>query len=125
MAWYIIAAVAWIASGAVAWGMTLGYFTKRFPYMANVGVAGFMALAGPAGVLIALCEPPYSFRWRPLGTEVRWNIYHEQYPHTASRQSFIAAYGFGKEARAARWEQSCRETDSVGGLIARAIDKAR
>ncbi len=75
--------VLYIAFGVLNWGLTLGYFTDRFPYFPNCIVAFMMAASGffatPA-ILIVNYVTFKSFHWKvkPYTKEERWEIFQQQ-----------------------------------------------
>lgn len=78
----IAAAIAgWAFCAVLAWGLTLGSFTARYPYARHGNIATWMAGAGPIGLIVALFHPPYSFLLRPLSREERWREHRREFPY--------------------------------------------
>jgi hypothetical protein len=81
----------WLACGFVNYGLTLGYFTHRYPESDSVGVSVGLGLLGPFALPVCLLNTPHHWRLRPLGVEERWKKFHERYPRL-SRSSFEEGY---------------------------------
>jgi hypothetical protein len=60
MTWVIMAVIVWIICGILAYGLTLGYFQREYPVIADADYAGdagralVFGCAGPLGLMIAL-----------------------------------------------------------------------
>jgi len=89
MFWLIaIAVVLWLACGFIARGLTLGYFTKKFPYMRHNDVAGAAVVFGPFSLICELITTRWKdFRVRHLTVEERWEHFRAEHP-TLSREYF-------------------------------------
>lgn len=76
----LIIAVIWILCGCANWGLTLGYFTHRFPYGQHTPFAAAVALCGPLALPAVVIDssPNYYFLWKPKTTEERWQEFQKE-----------------------------------------------
>jgi hypothetical protein len=79
----VIVIVVWVICGYVNYGMTLGYFTHKFPYVSNVSTAITMTVLGPFGTPVVLISSAPTYHWltKPKSAEERWEIFHKEVPH--------------------------------------------
>lgn len=76
----ILSIAVYLGCSFVGWSLTLGHFTHKFPYMVNTGIATFIALLGPIGIIVALVAgQPFHWRVVPLSSQKRWEIFNRQY----------------------------------------------
>jgi len=76
-----------IGFAVINWGLTLGSFTRMFPYMKNTDVATTFALlslvAGPIVFLsvlfCSLTDRGLTFQLKPTPKEERWEIFNKTY----------------------------------------------
>ena len=84
--------VFWLLCGYLNWGLTLGYFSHKYPYMDNVAAAALFAVGGPTATipLLILTSAHWYWQVRPTATEERWKIFHREFPNL-SRSYFEQA----------------------------------
>jgi len=65
--------ILWLLCSFLAFGTTLGNFTRNFPQYRHIGFALFVALFGPCGFVASLMssKKPIMFRLIPLNKEQR------------------------------------------------------
>lgn len=80
--------VAYLATCYLSWGLTLGYFTHRYPYFKNTNTL-WLCIGGPCALIVALCHPPYHWRIRPPDKEERWAAHQKAWPQL-TREYFEA-----------------------------------
>lgn len=71
----------WLLCGCIAYGLTLGDFTKQFPYGKHHEIANFMFIGGPIGLLVAFLDNPFrDFRLQHLSDDERWAKFQAAHP---------------------------------------------
>jgi len=92
---YVI--IIWIITSVLTWGVTLGYFSHKFPQYNNINIAivmSIMSICGPFGLIISMIVaviddktfPPY-FMLKPYTKAERWEFYKQEYPSLAVIES--------------------------------------
>lgn len=76
--------IGYLACSFVAWGLTLGFYTREFPFFSNIGFAALMAVTGPLGVLTAiigsLADGGLAWRVIPMTKDERFSEHHKRWP---------------------------------------------
>lgn len=79
----------WVVCGVLAYGITLAYFTAKWPQFAyknrksNLALLRLMGFSGPFGLIIAFffsgfCK--YGLRFKSLSEAESWKAFHDAYP---------------------------------------------
>lgn len=85
----------WLGISFLNWGLTLGDFTRQFPYMKNTGPAVFTAVFGPLALPVVLIKArPYTWRLHPFTDDQRWEIFQKQCPTLAADYGRSAMDGY-------------------------------
>lgn len=77
---YFIIAI-WLICSYVNWGLTMGYFSHRFPDQDQVAISVFTSIMGPMGTpVVLLIGHPYHWQIKPYDAETRWEYFHQSAP---------------------------------------------
>lgn len=83
----------WIICGVLAYGMTLYNFTEMFPYLNHKGIARWMGICGPIGILVCFRNVEHKgFMWRARSLQERWEIYQGTYQYPGTLEEFKRLY---------------------------------
>ena len=81
MKWKVAVAILWLGCGFVNYGLSLGYFSHKFPWMNNESEAILAGLTGPLGLPAdAIVFFPFHWQLKPYSTEQRWEFFQKEFP---------------------------------------------
>lgn len=74
-----IVVVGWLVCSFLTYGLLLGTFTHRYPYMRNTKDAIVLSVFGPFGVVVELMLGDFKWRLKPPSKEERWQAFSEEH----------------------------------------------